>query len=526
MSVPLAAAESTDPANSAQTSSAQTSSAQSGSARGPIEIPQPTGLFAGPFSVRKLGAYLSCFGPAAVAASVSIGAGETLVVVETGAWARFGLLWLILLAVLVKGIFTTYLMGRYTALTGEYFGHRVVRFPGPRGWLLLLLIVCELSVAGPICAVISRPCGNLLAYLLAGYLPGTSRFWEVAFAMLLIVAAVGLSLRMSYKKLEAQNLALCAILVGGTVLAMFLVAPEPAAALAGALIPQFPLTPFGVPEAARAYNFPYFLLLITVFGFTGNSVFGYLVYANWVGLHGWGLTAHPDLPRIRQELHPKNDYSYLPLDPEQVRRARALLTPVRWDVALGAAVLLIVTASFMMSGAQVLYPEIAAGHMNYPSWRVLLTEQRLVWVQLNAMLVPVYYVCVLVALWGTLNALPEIWTRVTHEFLTAIWPRVESWSYRRFQYAIAALIVVPALLLLACDANLEALGGIIATLTCNVGVAVACGLALYLNGTLPRPYRPSWPTFLGGLLSSGILLVTALVGLCTLAWQLVKLVGG
>ena len=95
-------------------------------------MPPPSGVFAQPWSLRKVIGLLAVFGPAAIVASVSIGAGETIVVVRAGAWARYGLLWLVLVSCVVKGIFVTYLLGRYTAVSGEHIGHRLVRLPGPR----------------------------------------------------------------------------------------------------------------------------------------------------------------------------------------------------------------------------------------------------------------------------------------------------------------------------------------------------------------------------------------------------------
>ena len=55
----------------------------------PVDIPQPTGVFNQPWSFQKLIALMAVFGPAAIVASVSIGAGETIVVVRTGAWAGY-----------------------------------------------------------------------------------------------------------------------------------------------------------------------------------------------------------------------------------------------------------------------------------------------------------------------------------------------------------------------------------------------------------------------------------------------------
>src|SRR5688500_16843916 len=98
----------------------------------PITPPPLRGPLAEPWSLAKVAGMLSMFGPAAVLASLAIGAGETIIVVRAGAWLGYGILWIILLAVLVKGICVTYFLGRYTAISGESPGSRLVRLPGPR----------------------------------------------------------------------------------------------------------------------------------------------------------------------------------------------------------------------------------------------------------------------------------------------------------------------------------------------------------------------------------------------------------
>ena len=57
-----------------------------------VDIPPPEGVFAQSWSLRKIFGMLAVFGPAAIVASVAIGAGETIVVVRAGAWAW---LWLV-----------------------------------------------------------------------------------------------------------------------------------------------------------------------------------------------------------------------------------------------------------------------------------------------------------------------------------------------------------------------------------------------------------------------------------------------
>nr|MBC8874931.1 hypothetical protein [Planctomycetota bacterium] len=126
---------------------------------GTVAIPPATGVFAEPWSVRKLLGMMAVFGPAAIVASMAIGAGETIVVVRAGSWAGYDLLWLVLLSCVVKGVFLTYLLGRYTAISGEYIGHRLVRLPGPRGWFLITIVVLEMLIAPLVWAAIAKPCG-------------------------------------------------------------------------------------------------------------------------------------------------------------------------------------------------------------------------------------------------------------------------------------------------------------------------------------------------------------------------------
>ena len=153
----------------------------------PVDLPPVTGPYTEPWSLKKITALASVFGPAAIVASVSIGAGETIVVVRTGAWAGYNLLWLVLLSCVVKGIFVTYLLGRYTAVSGEYIGNRLAKLPGPRGWLLIAIVIFEM-VGAPLAWVpIGKPCGALLHHLFKDALPSgvAQPVWENLITILL-----------------------------------------------------------------------------------------------------------------------------------------------------------------------------------------------------------------------------------------------------------------------------------------------------------------------------------------------------
>ena len=161
-------------------------------------------------------------------ASVSIGAGETIVVVRAGAWAGYGLLWLVVLSCLIKGGFVTYLLGRYTAISGEYIGHRLVRLPGPRGWLLLALIAFEMLGAPLAWVPIAKPCGALFHFLFGAGLPKSipEPIWENIFTSCFIALALTFGLRLSFERLEKQQILICLILVTGTIIGTLMVRPD------------------------------------------------------------------------------------------------------------------------------------------------------------------------------------------------------------------------------------------------------------------------------------------------------------
>lgn len=477
-------------------------------------VPQPyRGVFSEPWSLRKVGRVAAVFGPAAIVASVAIGAGETIVVVRAGAWAGYDLLWLVLLSVFVKGVFVTYLLGRYTAISGEPISQRLARVPGPRGWLLLLLVALEMAATGPLWAAVARPCGDLLHYLLffdPASATDTARELTIerCLTTAFIVAAVMLSLCLTYEKLEKQQVVICGILVIGTIVGTLLVKPDLYAALLGTLsfgnVPEFP--PWA-PAATRARPA---LMLATTFGYVGGSVLGYVVYANWISLHGWGLTSHEQIEAIRQRAANGRPADYLPDDPKHIERIRQSIVPLKWDVGCGAVVLWIVSASFMIAGAAVLQPLLASGEIDtaFNGWK-LLTDQAYIWRNVHESLIWVYYVCVLLALWGTLQAFPEIYSRVIVDFGKAIWPGRE-WSRTRVQLWVSLYIVLSSSLVIWSDLQFDTLTHVVAFLTTNLAVAVAMAAAIYLNFQLPSAYRTCWWMLTGGILSTIILFAVSL----------------
>ena len=486
-----------------------------------VEIPPVTGPAAEPWSLHKVFGLMKSFGPAAVVASMSIGAGETIIVVRTGAWAQYDLLWVVLAACVVKGVFVTYMLGRYTAISGEYVGHRLVHFPGPRGWLLILIVCVEILFAPLAWVAIAKPCGSLLHHLIgqeffhAVLLDGASESFCVnVYTTVFIAAALVVSLSLTYERLEKEQLAICGILVLGTLIGTAMVWPDLRAAASGTLLRMGRL-PESLPEWAPpdAVNFPW-LNLATVFAYVGGSVTTYIVYANWVGLRGWGLTGHPQIEQIRRRAARSERIDYLPDDPEQRRRLFLLISPLRWDVALGALVLFIVTAAFMVAGAAALYDR----QSRFEGWS-LLTDQAHIWRSIHPWLSTVYYVTVIAAMWGTLTALPEVYARVTHEFSKAIWPE-NRWTYSVLRRVIVVSIFVGSGTVIWLNLEFDLLVQVAGFFLANFAVAAAAVAAFYLNHKLPPSYRVGRVTFACALLSTAILVAATSVSIFGLVQKL------
>ena len=171
--------------------------------------------------------------------------------------------------------------------------------------------------------------------------------------------------------------------------------------------------------------------------------------------------------------------------------------------------LFIVTVAFLTAGAAILFPRQEVVGAN--SWE-LLTKQASIWRQIHQGLVPVYYVMVLVALWGTLAAVPEAVAQVAPEYLSAIWPRFESVPTTRIKRWLIAWFFATGIVWTWSDISFDLMVQIGAFLALSVGLFVVFSCSLYFNVTLPPRYRPHNWVVAGSLLSAVILLLCAIGG--------------
>ena len=427
-----------------------------------------------PLTIDGVGRFLKKIGPGAIVVSASIGAGETVLAVRIGAWGGYDLLWLVVLAAVTKSFLTLYLLGRYSVISGEPVANKLIALPGPRGWFLWVVLLLEGVVAPFVFVVIAVPCGQLMSQILAsGGILVSYKWLAIGFVTLAIV--VGMV--QPYETLEKSQVMVCLILLLGTITATVLVKLDLVEIFRGMFrFGHFPPYPDWLPAEIRGRS--QLLEMASVFGYSGSIAMNYIVYSNWVVIKGW--VAERDLPSRAS-----------------LKRA---LAPLRWDVGFNAVSVLLVTAAFMMAGAAILKPlqRIPAGYD-------LLTEQVHIFSRISPATVPLYYVTILAALWGTLNALPDIYARGAHSFLTQLIPRFENLSYRRVMNLFGPVVLCLSWVFIWSGTTPIIMIDLVALFSTNIAVGLAAFAGVWLDRQLPSAQRTS-PWILWGAIAGTALI--------------------
>ena len=114
--------------------------------------------------------------------------------------------------------------------------------------------------------------------------------------------------------------------------------------------------------------------------------------------------------------------------------------------------------------------------------------------------------------------MPEVITRVSHEFLEALWSSRE-WHYSKIQRFICSYFFVSTFIVIWCDLKFDILTQIAGTLG-NFTVSFMMVLALRLNAKLPSPYRTHRVMWIGGIISALIQIAFAGVSIWSLGGKL------
>lgn len=432
------------------------------------------------FSLKRTLLLLKSFGPAGILASISIGAGESVLAVRAGAWAGYSLLWIVLLAGLFKAGLITYLIGRYTVLSGELISARIAKAPGPKNWCVIFIGGIALLDAPFFISAIAAACGGLLYYIIG---IGSPVFWGSVLAGL----ALTLGTLVSFKNLEKHLVIFCGVLVVATAFGAIMAHPSLIEIVKGIFgFGSFPVPPQWALADPEFSARPPLLEISTTFGYIGGSMASYAIYANFTSLSGWGLSGSQNIGQIRELASQRSKPDYLPMEPQEIKKGLLHLVPMKYDVLIGMGVLLLVSWSFMIAGAAIMNP-----HELLPSGYILLSKQRAIWEQISPLMVPLYYFSILTALSGVLYAIPGVHGRLIHEFGSVVFSNLRSMSFKKYSLFQSSYFIVASATLLLSGIKPIKIMDFAALISTNIGIAILAIMALWANMSLPKPYRPN-----------------------------------
>ncbi len=440
---------------------------------------------------------LRVFGPGAILASVTVGTGETIFAPRAGATFGYALVWVIVVAVLGKGVMV-YAGARHLVLAGEHPLQAWARFPGPRK-LVPILMGLLVVLAFPLWIAALADAVSSLCIWITGV--GGSMSWgRPLWATGIILAAMLLTLVQTYSIIERVSIAILGLKVIFILIAVIIVRPDWLAALWGAVVPHVPAyepwVSTSYPDvASRAVGLEIAVLL----GAVGGGVQDYTGYVSMIREKHWGASgltaAGPDR---------------LPLDPQTIELSRRWLRAPLLDVVISFASVLLITGCFMLLGAAVLHPL----HL-VPTNADLYSKQSYFLALIHPQLVHIYKAGIFVAIFGVIYGAFEVYSRSAYEPLCAIWSNT-TWSLKRVRIWVILYSGLGGLLLLWTGLKTITLASIVSPFSGAFGCGLWCLAMVWVDRKqMPKPYQMSL-----GLLASVVIagVVMSVIGLYAMIW--------
>ncbi len=347
--------------------------------------------------------WLKVFGPGAIIASLTIGTGELIFSSRGGAIFGYRILFLFIVISLLKWALVV-ASSRHMVLTGVHPYQRMLDLPGPRGWLLMVLLLIA-TVCLPIwISFHSAVLGNLTAWItgtstmLGG---GIDYLWGAAI-LALVVAITALR---GYSTLERIQLVIVSAMVVSAGVTLVLYNPDWLGLLKGAVIPQSYSYPAWLStEYPLIAAQPVWVETTRYVGVIGGAGFDYLAYTSFMRDKAWGQAGAG--PASAERL------AEIAADPAHpVRRwARAPLV----DCSISFLVIVAFSAVFVASGTLILGP-----NHQIPDQKNLLNLQAEFVTGIHPWLLPLYVAGAFLTMMGTLYGTMEVACSIAGEMAHA-----------------------------------------------------------------------------------------------------------
>ncbi|HEX9935347.1 MAG TPA: Nramp family divalent metal transporter, partial [bacterium] len=285
-------------------------------------------------------AILAMFGPGLVWCSDMIGSGEVILTTRNGAVFGIGVLWAILV-----GIFLKYWIGvagaRYTVCTGEGMMDMFDRIPGPRHWVVWIVLVIQLLSGSIATSALASASGVFLHELIP--VSSSAAGWLVCIAALSVVWSGGFTV------LKAVMSALVAIIIIGVLYVAVTVFPSLSELMKGASfsIPSVP--DWAVSKAG--FNANPWREILPLMGWIAGGFASQVWYTYWVMGEGFGMT------HGRGYGKPADLAGLKAVDIPLARKIKGWCRVVYVDAAIAMTITTVVTIGFLIAGAGVLRPQ-------------------------------------------------------------------------------------------------------------------------------------------------------------------------
>lgn len=338
--------------------------------------------------------YLKYFGPGAVVACMTMGAGDVVLAPRIGAWAIpvYSALWIIGFAMITKGL-TAYLATRYSLLSGEHIMSLFARCR-PRGWVSIVSLALGFVLLPFMIATFLTILGKAVTSFTN---VGDFVFWGVSIG--LTIALLGFA--STYKVIEKIQLVFAIFLSFGALIAVAVVHPDWIAVFEGFFNIQVPkVAPWVTAEDVIAV--PVMLQLAAVYGTMHGAYVDFTAYISW-----WRSRVNEKKVALKSEV----------------------MTGLKLDLFISFVIVAIFMAAFMIAGVVILGEQ-----HNVPNGVELISAQKDIYSVISPFVGNYLYpLAILVVIGGSIYAGMDAAPRTIKAWLDPISKRSQKTSFKRFQ---------------------------------------------------------------------------------------------
>ena len=346
--------------------------------------------------------WLRFFGPGAIIASCTIGSGEVLFSTRGGSIFGYHILWVFILASLMKWVLC-YSSMRHMVLCGAHPFDRWNHIAGPYGWFPLFMCVIGL-ISFPIWnSFLSGVLGTACKWVFGpqeAFMGHDTYCWaSLALVLAMIVLLIG-----NYRTLEFVQVALIFMMVVCMVLAVIVLRPDLWLIVKGVFVPRIPQYPDWVKELEEFRERTPLLEIMVYISAIGGASFDYLAYLSFLRDKKWGAANLGVLPRKALEQ----------IEEQKDHPARGWVRAAVIDTVASFAAIAFLSLCFSILGTTVLAPQQIV-----PKDEELLNHQAQFLSSFAPWMVPIYKGAVFAAFLSILYGGPEMNFRVVVEYLNS-----------------------------------------------------------------------------------------------------------